>query len=92
MVKKLGLAAFVHGQKGSGPIGKKIRGYFFVFHEVGIEPGRPSHRLGRIVDEDIKALVVGFNVGGKDFNARGVAKIKPEDLEAVAPLGKILFT
>ena len=61
------------------------------FHHVGVEIGRPPHRLARVVDDEVEARAGGEQVTAERFDAGRVAQVEAEDLQPVAPVGKIRF-
>ena len=58
-------------------------------HHVRVEVRRPSHRLARVVDDEVETIAGGDQVAAERFDARRVPQIEPEDLEAIAPVAEV---
>src|SRR4051812_19444538 len=54
-----------------------------------VEIRRAPHGLAGVIDDEIETFAGGEYVTAKRFNARGVAKIKSEDFQAMPPGLKI---
>src|SRR5687768_14765985 len=52
---------------------------------------RATHRLTRIVNDKIQAWPSSHQVPAKSFDARCVAKIQSENLQAITPFCKVRF-
>ncbi len=60
-------------------------------HHVRIEFRRPAHRLAGVVDDEIQAVAGLAQMPAKRLHARRVPQIEPENLQPVAPFGKVRF-
>jgi hypothetical protein len=58
-------------------------------HHVLIEVRRAPHRLARVVDDEIQPVARLQQVTAKRLDARRVAQVQPEDLQAMSPLIEI---
>src|SRR5438552_3251291 len=56
-----------------------------------VECRRTTHRLTRIVDDEVEPVSRLEELGAKRFDARRVSEIETEDLHAMAPLFEIRF-
>src|SRR5690348_14339841 len=57
-------------------------------HHVPIKLWRPSHRLARVVDDEIEARSGREQRAAERLDTRRVPKIETEDLQAVGPVAK----
>ena len=60
-----------------------------VLHHVAIEVGGPPHGLAGVVDDEVESVTSGHDVLGERFDARCVAQVEAEHLEAFAPVGEV---
>ena len=58
-------------------------------HHVLVELGRPPHGLAGVVDDEVEPVAGAEQLPAERLDARRVAQVEPEDLEAVAPLGEV---
>ena len=58
-------------------------------HHVRVEVGRTPHGLTGVVDDEVEARARGQELAAERFDTRRVTKVEAEDLEAMAPLGKV---
>ena len=66
--------------------GKRSR---FAFHHVGVEPRRAAHRLAGVVDDVVEARARGQHLVAERLDARRMAQIQSEHLQAMAPLVEV---
>ncbi len=58
-------------------------------HHVAIEIGRAPHGLAGVVDDEIEPVEFAEQLRAECFDARRVAEVESEDLEAITPFGKV---
>ena len=54
-----------------------------------VEVGRTPHGLAGVVDDEVEAIARGQQLAAERLDARRVAQVESEDLEAIAPLGEV---
>ena len=63
----------------------------FLGDQVRVELGRAADGLARVVDDEVEARAGGDDLSAERLDARRVAQVETEDLEAPAPVGEVGF-
>ena len=63
----------------------------FTGHHMGVEVGRTTDGLARVVDDEVEAVARGHQVAAEGLRARRVAQVEAEDLEPVCPVAEVGF-
>ena len=81
--------SFVRSNQLAHVLGHRRQRRRLPFHHVAIEVGRPAHGLARVVDDEVEARAGGEQLAAERLDARRVAQIEAEDLEAMSPLAEV---
>src|SRR5262245_5063651 len=77
--------AFVRPKQLPLVLGHVVQRCCLALHHVRVEVRRTTHRLARVVDDEVETRARGEKLATEGFDAGRVTEIETEDLEAMAP-------
>ena len=81
--------SLVMPQEPAGCRSHAAEGFPLADHHVLVEGGWPAHGLASVVDDEVQPIPGFDHLPAERLHAGRVAKVKPENLEAVFPVAEV---